>query len=74
MHFNFVSVFIFPDHRSAAFAQRPGMAENVRGLLSLADEQSAQLHGGKNGSVKTHDVRLVGNIVFGALVGKVRRS
>jgi len=48
------------------------MAENVRGLLSLADEQSAQLHGGKNDGVKKHDVRLVRDIVFGAVVGKVR--
>jgi len=48
------------------------MAENVRGLLSPADKQSAELHGGKNDSIKTHDVRLVRNIVFGAVVGKVR--
>jgi len=50
------------------------MAENVRGLLSLADEQSAELHGGKNDSIKKHDVRLVRDIVFGAVVGKVCRS
>jgi len=50
------------------------MAENVRGLLSLADKQSAELHGGKNAIIKKHDVRLVRDIVFGAVVGKVRRS
>jgi hypothetical protein len=70
MNYNFVSVF-FSDYRSAPFAQRPGMAENVRGLLSFADKQSAELHGGKNDSIKKHDVRLVWDIVFGTVVGKV---
>lgn len=47
------------------------MAEDGRELLSLADEQSAQLHGGKDGGVQEHDVHLVGNIVIGDVVGEV---
>lgn len=59
INYNFVSVLFFLDYRSTPFAQRPGMAENVRRLLSFADKQSAELHGGKNDSIKKHDVRLV---------------
>lgn len=47
------------------------MAEDGRELLSLADQQSAQLHGGKDGRVQEHDVHLVGDIVIGDVVGKV---
>lgn len=47
------------------------MAENVRGLLSDTDEQNTQLHGGKNDHIQKHDIHLVGNIVFRAVVGKV---
>lgn len=50
------------------------MAKDGRELLSFADQQSAELHGGKNGRVQEHDVHLVGNIVIGDVVGKVSAS
>lgn len=67
-------VFYFSlDFRRSPFAQRSGMAENVRGLLSHTDQQNTELHGGKNADIQKHDVHLDRNIVVSPVVGKVRR-
>lgn len=50
------------------------MVADSRGLLPLTDQQSAELHGGKNAHLQKHDVHLVRNIVSGNVVGKVSTS
>lgn len=72
MIFGFFFSFLSSDFRRSPLAQRSGMAENVRGLLSHADQQNTELHGGENADIQKHDVHLDRNIVVGPVVGKVR--
>lgn len=64
--------FSFSGYPRSAFAQRSRMAQDLRELLPLPQQEHPQQHGGEAESTAEHDVHMVGDIVLRSVVGKVR--